>query len=87
MSEESLASLLSRLKDDAELGEILKSASDLDTAVSIANESGCYVSKAAWDMDQEQNAAELSEEDLDGSSGGLANNIYKASNCDTSHDS
>lgn len=85
MSEEQLESLLSRLKDDAALGEKLKGASDLDTALSIANEAGFDVSKADWDMYQEQNAAELSEEDLDGISGGLVSNMYKASNCGTSH--
>lgn len=85
MSTEQLASLLARLKDDTALVEKLKSASDLDAALSIAKEAGFDVSKADWETYQGLNSSELSEEDLDGISGGLVSNMYKASNCGTSH--
>jgi predicted ribosomally synthesized peptide with nif11-like leader len=48
MSEEQLAALLAKLKDDAGLQEKLKGAADLDTAVAIAKDAGFDVSKADW---------------------------------------
>jgi predicted ribosomally synthesized peptide with nif11-like leader len=48
MSEEQLASLLAKLKNDAELQEKLKGAGDLDTALAMAKDAGFDVSKADW---------------------------------------
>lgn len=45
MSKESLEALLSKLKDDEELLQSLKSASNLDDAVAIAQAAGFDVSK------------------------------------------
>jgi predicted ribosomally synthesized peptide with nif11-like leader len=74
MSEEQLTALLSKLKEDAGLQEKLKAAVDLDTAVAIAKEAGFDVSKADWLKYQESNKTielELSDEELDGISGGV----------------
>ena len=70
MSEEQLLALLAKLKDDAELQEKLKGAADLDAAVGLANEAGFDVSKADWLKHQAKEALELSDEELEGVSGG-----------------
>ena len=49
MSEEQLAALLAKLKDDVGLQEKLKGAAHLDAAVAIAKEAGFDVSKADLD--------------------------------------
>jgi predicted ribosomally synthesized peptide with nif11-like leader len=71
MSEEQLAALLAKLKDDAGLQEKLKGAADLDTAVAIALDAGFDVSKAAWLRYQANQSLELSDEELEGVAGGF----------------
>jgi predicted ribosomally synthesized peptide with nif11-like leader len=71
MSEEQLAALLAKLKDDAGLQEKHKGAADLDAAVAIAKEAGFDVSKADWLRYQAQQTLELSDEELEGVAGGL----------------
>ena len=68
MSEEQLAALLAKLKDDAGLKEKLQGAADLDAAVALAKEAGFDVSKADWLKYQEQ-PIELSDEQLEGVAG------------------
>ena len=46
MSEEQLAALLAKLKDDAGLQKKLKGAADLDAVLTIAKGAGFDVSKA-----------------------------------------
>jgi predicted ribosomally synthesized peptide with nif11-like leader len=70
MSEEQLAALLAKLKDDAGLQEKLKCAADLDAAVALAKESGFVVSKADWLRHQAKQALELSNEELENVAGG-----------------
>jgi predicted ribosomally synthesized peptide with nif11-like leader len=70
MSEEQLAALLAKLKDDAGLQEKLKDAADLDAALAIAKEAGFDVSKAAWLRYQANQTLELSDEELEGVAGG-----------------
>ena len=70
MSEEQLAALLAKLKDDAGLQEKLKGAGDLDAAIALAKEAGFDVSKAAWLRYQAQQTIELSDEELEGVAGG-----------------
>jgi predicted ribosomally synthesized peptide with nif11-like leader len=70
MSEEQLAALLAKLKDDAGLQEKLKAAADLDAAVALAKEAGFDVSKADWLKYQTQQTQELSDEELEGMAGG-----------------
>ena len=48
MSEEQLAALLARIKEDSGLQEKLKSAADIDAFLAIAKEAGFDVSKADW---------------------------------------
>ena len=72
MSEEQLSALLAKLKDDAGLLEKLKGATDIDSAVEIANEAGFDVTKADWLNYQTQQTLELSDEELEGVSGGVA---------------
>ncbi len=70
MSEEQLAALLAKLKDDAGLQEKLKGAADLDAALAIATEAGFVISKAVWLKFQAQQTIELSDEELENVAGG-----------------
>ena len=70
MSEEQLAALLAKLKDDAVLQEKLKGAADLDAAIALAKEAGFDVSKADWLKYQARQTIELSDEELEGVAGG-----------------
>ncbi len=76
MSEEQLSALLAKLKQDAELQEKLKGTADLDTAVEIAKKAGFDVSKADWLRYQAQQALEMSDEELEGVSGGNLYSVY-----------
>ena len=70
MSEEQLSALLAKLKDDAGLQEKLKGAADLDAAVALLEEAGFDVSKADLLRYQAKQTLELSDEELEGISGG-----------------
>ena len=70
MSEDQLSALFAKLKEDAGLMEKLKAAGDLDTAVALTQEAGFDVSKADWLRYQAKQTLELSDEDLEGVSGG-----------------
>ena len=70
MSEEQLAALLAKLKEDAGLQEKLKGATDLEAAVALAKEAGFDVSKADWLKYQAKQTLELSDEELERVSGG-----------------
>ena len=76
MSEEQLAALLAKLKEDAGLREKLKVAADLDAAVAIAKEAGFDVSKADWLRYQANQTLELSDEELEGVSGGMSFELW-----------
>jgi predicted ribosomally synthesized peptide with nif11-like leader len=67
MSEDQLAALLAKLKEDAGLQEKLKGAADLDAALAIAKDAGFDVSKADW---LRQRTLELSDEELEAVAGG-----------------
>ena len=69
MSEEQLAALLAKLKDDEGLQEKLKGASDLDAVLAIAKDAGFDVSKADWLRYQANQTIELSDEELEGVAG------------------
>jgi predicted ribosomally synthesized peptide with nif11-like leader len=71
MSEEQLAALLAKLKDDAGLQEKLKGAADLDALLAIAKDAGFEISKAAWLRYQANQTLELSDEELEGVAGGF----------------
>lgn len=72
MSEEQLAVLLAKLKDDVGLQEKLKVATDLDAFLAIAKESGFDVRRADWLKYQAKQILELSDEELEQVSGGSA---------------
>jgi predicted ribosomally synthesized peptide with nif11-like leader len=76
MSEEQLAALLAKLKDDAGLQEKLKGAADLDAVLAIAKEAGFDISKAAWLKFQAQQTIELSDEELENVAGACYNGTY-----------
>jgi predicted ribosomally synthesized peptide with nif11-like leader len=69
MSEEQLAALLAKLKDDEGLQEKLKDAADLDAALAIAKDAGFDISKADWLRYQATQTLELSDEELEGIAG------------------
>jgi predicted ribosomally synthesized peptide with nif11-like leader len=71
MSEEQLAALLAKLRDDAGLQEKLKAAADLDAVLAIAKDAGFDVSKAAWLRYQANKTLELSDEELERVAGGV----------------
>jgi predicted ribosomally synthesized peptide with nif11-like leader len=60
------------MKEDAGLQEKLKGAADLHAAVAIAKEAGFDVSKADWLRYQAKQTLELSDEALEGVTGGVA---------------
>ena len=70
MSEEQLAALLAKLKDDAGLQAKLKGAADLDAVLAIAKEAGFDISEADWLRYQANQTLELSDEELEGIAGG-----------------
>jgi len=72
MSEEQLAALLAKLKDDAGLQEKLKGAADLDAAVAMAREAGFEVRKADWLRYQAKQTLELTDQELEAFSGASA---------------
>ena len=70
MSEEQLAGLLAKLKDDAGLQAKLKGAGGLDAAIALAKEAGFDVSKADFERYQANQTVELSDEELESVAGG-----------------
>ncbi len=66
MSEEQLAALVAKLKDDAGLQEKLKGAAGLDDAVGLAKEAGFDISKADCLKYQAKQILKLSDEELEG---------------------
>jgi predicted ribosomally synthesized peptide with nif11-like leader len=76
MSEEQLSDLLAKLKEDSGLQERFKGAADLDTAVAMAKKAGFVVSKADWLKYQAKQFLELSDEELEGVSGGESHGMF-----------
>jgi len=70
MSEEQLSALLAKLKDDVTLREKLQGATDLDAALTLANEAGFDLSKADWLNYQASQTTELSDAELENAAGG-----------------
>ena len=76
MSEEQLAALLAKLKNDGGLQEKLKGAAGPDAAVALAKEAGFDISKDDWLKYRLEQPFELSDEELDAVSGGQATMAY-----------
>lgn len=70
MSEEQLAALLAKLKNDGGLQEKLKGAADPDAAVALAKEAGFDFSKDDWLKYRLEQPLELSDYELEALSGG-----------------
>ena len=69
MSEEQLKAFLEKVKSDTELQEKLKAAASPDAAIEIAKDAGFSIT--AEDIQSMQSATvELSDEELEGASGG-----------------
>ena len=67
MSEEQLKTFLEKVKADTTLQEKIKAAGDADAVVAIAKAAGFMISADALKKAQ----TEVSEEELEGASGGL----------------
>ena len=65
MSEEQLAALLAKLKEDAGFQDKLKGAGDLDSAVAIAKAAGFDVSQADWLKHQAKDTLGLNDKELE----------------------
>ena len=79
MSEEQVRAFLEAVKADAGLQEKLKAAGDAETVVAIAKAAGFVIS--ADDLKKAQ--AELSEEELEGVTGGTKSPLTVESLCGT----
>ena len=66
MSEEQLAALLAKIKEDAGLQEKLNAAADADAVLAIAKEAGFVIT----DEQLARAQAEISEDELEGVAGG-----------------
>jgi predicted ribosomally synthesized peptide with nif11-like leader len=73
MSEEQLKAFMEAVKADAGLQEKLNAAADADAVVAIAKEVGFVIS--AEELQPAQAGTEISEEELEGISGGLRTNL------------
>ena len=71
MSKEQLKLFLEKVKFDTRLQEKLKAASDVDTVLALAKESGFSIS-----VDELQTISELSEEELENVTGGSSDNKH-----------
>ena len=67
MSEEQLKAFLEKVKGDTSLQEKLKAAADADAVTAIAKEAGFTIKQ----QDLHRQASELSDEELEGVSGGF----------------
>ena len=68
MSEEQLKAFLEKVKADTSLQERLNGAADADAVVEIAKDAGFAIT--AEDIQSMQSAVALSDEELEGASGG-----------------
>ena len=73
MSEEQLKAFLEAVKADAGLQEMLKTAGDADAVVAIAKAMGFVIS--AGELQKAQAEAGLSDEGLEGASGGFGSTV------------
>ena len=72
MSQEQLSALLVKLKSEPGLKQKLQNASNLDAAVTVAQDAGFDVSKDDWLAYQsKQTPNELTDEELEGVAGGM----------------
>ena len=82
MSEEQLKAFLEKVKGDTSLQEKLKTAADANAVIAIAKEAGFMISADEFKKTQ----SELSEEELEGVSGGYWSITCKEKLWDQLHD-
>lgn len=71
MSDEQLAALIAKIKQDDQLRQQLQSAEDLEAAIALAQQAGFDVNKEDWLNHQRQHSAqELSDAELEQVAGG-----------------
>lgn len=70
MSQEQLAALIARLKEDSILRHNLSTAADLESAVAIAREAGFDVGISDWNHDPSEFGSILTDAELEGVAGG-----------------
>lgn len=70
MSEDQLQSLLSKLKEDQDLAQKLKLATDFDQALALIRSAGFEVKKADLLRYQARQTLEMSDAELEGVAGG-----------------
>jgi len=83
MSEDQLTALLEMLKQDEGLREKLKGAADIESAQAIAKDAGFEISKAAWMAYQAKLALQLTDEELEGLTGGQGVALGACGTCST----
>ena len=77
MSEEQLKAFLEKVKSDTELQDKLKAAASPEAALQIAKEAGFSIT--AEDIQSMQSATVVSDEELEGASGGKGSDPQTAS--------
>ena len=77
MSEEQLKAFLEKVQGDTSLQEKLKAAADSDAVLAIAKEAGFSIT--AEDIQSMQSATVVSDEELEGASGGKGSDPQTAS--------
>jgi predicted ribosomally synthesized peptide with nif11-like leader len=70
MSEEQLAALVARIKEDDELKQKLQGAADLDAIIAVAKDSGFDVSREAFIKASSSQVHELTDSELESVAGG-----------------
>jgi len=72
VAEQDLKAFLDALAHDTALQEKLNDTKDLDAALAVAKEAGFEISKADWLLYQSKLITELSDEELEGVTGGTS---------------
>ena len=83
MSEEQLKAFLEKVKADTSLQEKLKDAADADAALTIAKDAGFAIT--AEDIQSMQSSTDLSDDELEGVTGGNRNRIEELYNARLRH--
>ena len=83
MSEEQLKAFLEAVKADAGLQEKLKAATDAESVVAIAKAAGFVISAEELKREPSALQSEVSEEQLEGVSGGAPNTFCMPGTCGT----
>ena len=78
MSEQQLLAFLEKLKDNADLRNMLNAATDLDSAVAIAREEGFDVTQEDFQDFRDGSESQISDQELEQAVGGKEYNFLSA---------